>query len=197
MDATHIILSGLVFPWIEKAPYVMSGYSVLGGLEYNQAEEVVKCHECGEWFKELGTHVYRTHGLRAVAYKQERGLSNRSSLAAIGSRKLRAKNLRTRGLVGNGGFKVGHPQYGTTRYSPEVRNLRGACLAQLQHRARQLLIQLGRVPTAADFRAAGLHHAVIKNAFGVSLRQFLLSLGMPPRPRGVRASARLNQSGAA
>jgi hypothetical protein len=188
---THVIVCGQVFPWAAKAPYVMSGNSTLGALEYNEAQDVVKCHECGEWYKELGVHAYRTHGIKAATYKADRGISFGSSLSAIGSRKLRAKSLRKRGLVGKHTFKKGHVPVGNGRFSPEVRNLHMACKAQLMHKARQLAMQLNRTPTAEELRKAGLHHAVIKNIFGLSMRDYLLSLGIEPRKHGARAEASL------
>jgi hypothetical protein len=182
----HIIVCGQVFPWKAKAPYVMSGHSILGALEYNQEQEVVKCHECGDWFKELGVHVFRAHGIKAATYKAERGISFGSSLSAIGSRKLRAKNLRRRGLVGKHTFKKGHQPHGNGSFSPEVRNLHMTCKAQLMQKARDLAMQLGRTPTADELRAAGMHHGVIRKMFGLSIRDYLLSLGIKPRPKGVR-----------
>jgi hypothetical protein len=188
--ATHVIICGQVFPWNEKAPYVMSGNSVLGALEYNQEQEVVKCHECGDWFKELGVHAYRAHGVKAMTYKSERGISYGSSLSAIASRKKKAKNLRRRGLVGKHPFKKGHQPHGNTHYSPEVRNLHMACKAQLMHKARELALRLRRTPTAEEFRLAGMHHGLIKKQFGLSLRDYVLSLGMEPRPIGKKVNGR-------
>lgn len=186
---THVIICGQVFPWAAKAPYVMSGHSTLGALEYNQEQETVKCHECGDWFKELGVHIFRSHGIKAATYKAERGISFGSSLSAIGSRKLRAKNLRRRGLVGKHPFKKGHKPAGNSRYSPEVRNLHMACQAQLMSKARDLALKLNRCPTAEELRVAGMHHGTIKKMFGLSIHDYLLSLGISPRPIGVRLNA--------
>ena len=185
---THVIVCGQVFPWAEKAPYVMSGHSVLGALEYNQEQEIVKCHECGDWFKELGVHAYRAHGIKAAVYKSERGISFGSSLSAIASRKKRAKSLRKRGLVGKHPFKRGHEPHGNAHYSPEVRNLHMVCKAQLMHKTRELALRLKRTPTAEELRQAGMHHGTIKKQFGLSLRGYILSLGMEPRPIGKRAN---------
>ena len=164
----------------------MSGHSTLGALEYNPEHDVVKCHDCGEWFKELGVHCFRTHGVKAATYKAEHGISFGSSLSAIGSRKLRAKNLHKRGLVGKHPFKKKHEPFGNARYSPEVRNLHMSCTAQLMAKARQLALQLNRTPTAEEMRENGMHHGTIKKAFGLSISDYLLSLGIKPRPRGER-----------
>jgi hypothetical protein len=185
---THVIICGQVFPWAAKAPYVMSGQSTLGALEYNPEQETVKCHECGDWFKELGVHVYRAHGVKAATYKAERGIAFGSSLSAIASRKKRAKNIRRRGLVGKHPFKKGHEPHGNAHYSPEVRNLHMACKAQLMSKARELALRLHRTPTVEELRQAGMHHGTIRKQFGLSLRDYILSLGMEPRPIGKRVN---------
>jgi hypothetical protein len=41
VSATHVIIGGLVFPWEAKAPYVPSGHSILGGLEYNAGADLI------------------------------------------------------------------------------------------------------------------------------------------------------------
>ena len=189
--ATHVIICGLVFPWEQKAPYVMSGHSTLGALEYNQAQDVVKCHECGDWFASIGVHAYRTHGITATTYKSERGLAFNSSLSSMNSRKAHAKSLHKRRACGE---KLGkpftdkHKPLGNGTFSPEVRNLRMACTAQLMQRARDLSIRLNRTPTATELRENGLHHAVIKKAFGLSVRDYLLSLDIKPRKIGGRVT---------
>ena len=187
--ATHVIVCGQLFPWEAKAPYVMSGHSTLGALEYNHDQDVVKCHECGDWFNNIGVHAYRTHGIKAITYKKERGLAFNSSLSSMRSRKAHAKSLRRRRARGENigrPFKKEHAPVGNGSYSPEVRNLRMACTAQLMARARELAVKLNRTPTATELRENGLHHAVIKKAFGLNVRDYLLSLGITPRPIGER-----------
>lgn len=46
----------------------------------------VRCHACGEWFVQLGTHAVRTHGLRANVYKAIFGLNRRTGLAGTAYR---------------------------------------------------------------------------------------------------------------
>jgi hypothetical protein len=43
-----VIIRGHVFPRAEKEPFVASGESLLGALEYNQETDQTKCHECGK-----------------------------------------------------------------------------------------------------------------------------------------------------
>lgn len=69
-----VIIRGHVFDYAEKAPFVTSGKSVLGALEYNPETETVKCHECGEWFSSIGKHCFHIHEIPAVDYKVKHGL---------------------------------------------------------------------------------------------------------------------------
>lgn len=79
---THVIIAGLVLPWHVKAPYVRSGESILGALEYNEAADELKCHECGEWFKKLASHSQAAHGIVRKEYKRKHGLTSTRSLCA-------------------------------------------------------------------------------------------------------------------
>jgi len=40
----HVIIRGHVFTREEKSPFVVSGESLLGALEYNQDTDETKCH---------------------------------------------------------------------------------------------------------------------------------------------------------
>jgi hypothetical protein len=80
---THIIISGTMFPWAEKAPYVRSGESVLGAVEYDAKTDRIKCHECGEWEAHVGIHL-KAHGDNAKAYRLRHGLNIGSPLCGPG-----------------------------------------------------------------------------------------------------------------
>src|SRR4051812_44274200 len=82
LEATHVLIGGIVFPRAEKAPYVMSGHSVLGGLEYNEEKDRVKCHKCGNWFRRLGRHLSQVEGISSSQYKRDHGLRQSTTLAS-------------------------------------------------------------------------------------------------------------------
>ena len=48
------------------------GYGHYGILD--ETSEGMLCHECGGRYQSLGSHVYRTHGIRAVDYKDTHGI---------------------------------------------------------------------------------------------------------------------------
>ena len=91
---THIIIAGTMFPWAEKAPYVRSGESVLGAVEYDEKADEIKCHECGRWFRALSPHLRdratrdrkgrirpRPHAMSPKVYKVKHGLNLVSALS--------------------------------------------------------------------------------------------------------------------
>lgn len=51
-----VIVKRNIFPWIEKSPFERSGHSVLGAVEMDN-DGLVKCHVCGEWHKDISSHV--------------------------------------------------------------------------------------------------------------------------------------------
>ena len=62
-------------------------YGQLGLLTYDQLEDKVQCHLCGSWFRCLGVHVFRTHGLAADEYRENFGLNRGQSLICEGTRR--------------------------------------------------------------------------------------------------------------
>jgi len=72
--ATHVIIGGESLFYDAKAPYERSGMSIKGALEHDAENDLVRCHECGEFFRHLGHHV-RADGLNGAEYKIRNGLS--------------------------------------------------------------------------------------------------------------------------
>jgi predicted transcriptional regulator len=53
-------------------------YATRGELPVDVDEQRVQCHQCGGWYRVLGsTHVSRTHGLTADEYRDLLGLRPR------------------------------------------------------------------------------------------------------------------------
>lgn len=78
-DQRYVIFQKQVFKWSEKEPYVKSGFSILGGLEYNMKLEMIKCHECGGWCKRVSAHLV-VHNLSALDYKLRHGIMRGTAL---------------------------------------------------------------------------------------------------------------------
>lgn len=42
----------------------------------------IRCHECGRWFKSLGHHIAKAHGLSAHEYRERHGIPPGESISA-------------------------------------------------------------------------------------------------------------------
>jgi hypothetical protein len=191
--ATHVLIAGSVFPREAKAPYVESGHSILGALEYDPATEKVKCHECGRWFKSLSGHLSTHEGLTSREYKRDRGLRQATKLYIPGAPRPGAENLRRwRSSIDPETMK-GYLQkalaaaHAATRASAlpyrmntETRNLSSRCKAQLTDRIWKLAVELGRTPTAIELKSAGIPDRTITSVFEMPYMKALASIGMSP-----------------
>ena len=168
--ADHVIVRGQVFRAEEKAPFVPSGESIQGLLEYDRETDRIKCHECGKWFASIGGHA-QTHGLSPREYKLKYGLNLSSGLLSAG---LRASAQKTsREMIG---LRVGLNVRGKSARKPkqagkrvagnrlryEWRNANGLCREQLLERLKVIAKDLGYTPTQSslghEFRAGSDAH---------------------------------------
>ena len=95
MGNGYVIIRGIVFPSAEKAPFVASGVSYLGATEYDKERDLLRCHECGEWYKGIGNHVVNAHKMNLSDYKGRHGLRQSSSLLCLAAqKKISENNLR-------------------------------------------------------------------------------------------------------
>lgn len=166
--ASHVLIRGHVFTYEEKAPFVKSGVSVLGALEYDFQNDHVKCHECGQWFTSIGAHLsngWGAHGDLTVAeYKKRHGINLRGSgLVAIGAReafKRRAVTLRNQRREPFKSNLSGKEFSGKSHVASswkERKNVNARCQAQTIFRIQVLAAELGRTPTKRELAEAGLH----------------------------------------
>lgn len=200
MPERKVIVCGMVFRWEEKAPFVDSGASVQGALEYDSDADALKCHECGDWFVNLSNHVARSHGIAPRMYKIQHGLAQSSALVGIQLRQRmkdeakradREQYLKpgrdqcTRGL--EAGRKSGEA---SSAAACEKRNLRQRCKAQLSQRLAAIAADLGRRPKYRELLGMGIDLRSAAASLGVSPKQLLRSSGQEPRlnklPDGVQ-----------
>lgn len=190
---SKVIIRGHVFDYAEKAPFVVSGKSVLGALEYDDEADKIKCHECGTWVAGLGYHL-KAHGMKAKEYRSRHGLNiSRSPLAG---RKICArKRIRNRisydlqAARGTGICSAGHTEKlranaesrrGSKQPRTEHANLVGRCRAQSLFRLQVLAAQLGRTPTTKEINGAGITGRAIQKLFG-SINGGIRQAGLIPR----------------
>jgi len=71
-------------PLIEAERLVgsLSGFGQLGVMTYDAAGDHVMCHECGQWFRALSSHINSTHGLSGAEYRVLHGIARKAPLVA-------------------------------------------------------------------------------------------------------------------
>jgi len=186
-------IRGKTFLYKQKAPFLPSGMSVYGAIEFDPEEDKLRCHECGDWFEYLGVHVVRAHGILARDYKVKHGLRQKSALAnekiRIGHSCTTAKWFsadpeRHRKRFLELAFRVG--RHGSKlQIHTEGVNERGNCQAQVLERIKQLAGQLGHTPSSAELLAAGMSPSSACSALNVKNLTALASLAhLVPNKRG-------------
>lgn len=193
----QVLIRGKVFLYKQKAPFVPSGKSVLGALEYREADDKVRCHECGEWFVSLAKHVSDKHQKGQADYKKTHGLNRWATLAGIKyttnkSTVARALNLG-KSLTPENRKKArssAHEQMrkrresGETSVRHELRNENGTCQAQILSTIKALASQIGRTPSRRELESVGVHIDSARRVLNVDSLQGLLALaGLAQRKR--------------
>ena len=150
-----------------QAPFmeVKRGYGYQGVVMYDDAEDKVQCHICGNWFASLGQHTKRTHGIKCDDYKLEYGLSLRTALC---SKKIsaahRKSGLKTYASNYSGLIRASKRNRARRRCialkqvnrqnpssSMQFKNSRALCDLQIKSRYEVVKKISGRVPTHGDF----------------------------------------------
>lgn len=161
----YVIVCGDVFRWAEKEPFVPSGKSVLGAIEYDRDAETVKCHECGKWMHSISQGHLKVHGVSAREYKINHGLFQKTPLMSPvrvarmrwgrDSKVLDRLRAQSRAIAPRKARGI------ETAGWAEAQNRNGVCRAQVLAAIKTKAI-LGRCPTEADIgqrfvRAAQRH----------------------------------------
>lgn len=195
--ASHVLIRGHVFTYKEKAPFVASGVSVLGALEYDKERDELRCHECGCWFDSLTTHL-KKHHVGVEQYKLKHGLNVRTGLVSLKNRKARAAvAMRTVATVGTpmtrGDLRFSVAATATARREAcaarpnkrwaERNNNIGRCGAQLLFRIQLRAAEIGHTPTTYELAEAGMPLSSIIAEFG-SHNQAIAAAGLVENIRG-------------
>lgn len=215
--ATHVLVKGEKFDWIAKAPYVQSGYSILGAIEYCDATSEMKCHECGEWRRSLSQHIAMAHRnvnehrkLTARDYKIRHGFriskglsspenreQHRATVSNLGKDRagLNSHNASARGNESRRHIVRVRREMGMGLVnSPESANLMNKCMAQREQLIMELYKRLGRTPTKEELRTFSLpdgSHPLnperLWAIFNTPISKIFIRLGIPVRGRGASA----------
>jgi hypothetical protein len=189
IQATHIIIGGTVFPWAAKAPYVPSGHSSLGALEFNMQKDLLKCHECGTWVRCLAQHI-KIHGISAREYKRDRGFNVKTALLTPTLRSIsycsprRIKTFEKNRCVDVTKLRAKKQLTHDTKNTAETRNLKNLCQAQIQRRVADLAIKLSGTPTTREIIKSGIPSSTFLYVFGMTVSKFMASFGLEPNRKG-------------
>lgn len=120
-------------------PYMenKNGVGYQGVVMYDELEDKVQCAECGKWYKQLGSHNYKTHGTRAKEYKEKYGLFYNTQLCSKSlstSRSIRLTNLKKQGKINVGKYgriSSFRKDGGKRQNIIQNKNRKGLCDAQI------------------------------------------------------------------
>lgn len=188
MSEPSVIIRGKVFLYKQKAPFVPSGKSVLGALEYDQDRDKVRCHECGRWFRSVAQHIFSAHGISADGYKSAHGLQRNTALVCERTRSAHIKNAAKSENLSRGGFQADAVLARKSKRSVrsmERRNLSGTCPAQLLQKIVQVAHRIGRTPSISELSSYGVSAASALRLFRVSSVGDVMALaGLQPNATG-------------
>ena len=194
-QAQHVIIGGSIMLYKDKAPYVPSGVSIAGALEYRASDDKIKCHECGKWLSSMGAHLTKTHGMNAKEYKAKHGLRAKSSLCGDRMRQIAIRNITRQNYINGGTPLTRNPESRIVATAAmalaarrpktvEMRNTEGSCQAQIMSKFKALAVDLGRTPTVKDLEREGLQVGKVKYALNVAtLEQAARLCGMQPNQK--------------
>lgn len=196
-----VLIRGHIFDYSEKEPFVVSGVSVLGALEYDPAADKIRCHECGSWFRSItNLHLQWMHRISSRDYKVKHGLNAKTALccpsASTNIRKAESSGLRRnkkwrkertdRLLDASRKHKQVHGNNRSNRkMQAERANEIGRCEAQTLFRIQVLAAERHRTPTRDELLAAGIYPSLLVRHFG-SYANALELAGLKPRTSGSR-----------
>ena len=169
MHSELVLIRGHVFKYAEKAPFVASGESIYGAIEFKETEDLCRCHECGIFIRGLGNHI-KFHGMRREEYNLRHGLRIATRLSPPSLGKKHAKLARASGYKGIKAclesIRKRRPARPNFVHSGETANLNARCRAQLYFRVGNLAAQLGHTPTGPELASAGISASSIRRQFG-------------------------------
>lgn len=144
-----------------KGPFVKSKseFGFVGVLEYDDVKDTVRCHECGEWFQSLGSHLWKKHEMHSSTYKMKYGLL--LSMPLCGRKtSARLRLQMTDSIQQAGRHKLGgrskwkksksKRQHGTK--SEAWKNKHGLCDLQMKTRYESIKQTVGHMPTTQEIR---------------------------------------------
>lgn len=146
---------GKYVPPFEK---VKDGFGFMGVIVEDFKSGKLQCHECGEWFEQLVSHIHPAHNLSCSEYKKKYGL--------LMSTALKSKRMRLRQSEVMQGMRKKHKKhrfkfaknndYAGNRKgikkAVESKNKYGVCDLQIMQKVIELHNELGKTPTLTELK---------------------------------------------
>lgn len=194
--ADYVIMNNQVFRRIDKEPFGSSGFSLYGAVEYDKEHRLLRCHECGDYFRVggLGLHIAKSaRHPDLLTYKRRHGLTKSHGLGAspetpgripsrppsdtarekaIATTKTRAEARRQARIAGVSVEPI--PRI-------EFRNVNGTCPIQVPTVFHGIAARLKRTPTYDDLPPGVAAQAVRKHG---SFSAALIAMGFKPNKIG-------------
>lgn len=190
-EERQVLLSGKLYLYEAKAPFETSGKSVRGGIEYSASGGSMKCHECGEFFRSLATHIKATHGITARDYKLKHGLKMKTALVRDTVRIACSDSSRRRaGMIDPVQASVrmtqisamsNHKKQGKSLSSSrtETHNGKGRCRLQTLEKIQRIAAVLRKTPSIKELVLNGVPYHDVHYHFG-SVREAQRLAGLIP-----------------
>lgn len=172
---------------------VPNGYGYLGTIAYDESQQYTQCHECGNFYKTLGTHASHVHGLNPLQYRDKFKLARTVSLTAP---KAKNKNFEQWANMTDSEKKAAIKRMRDARENRKIpeqwrqkslyhKNIEGSCPDQLLDLIDKYAKELGRTPTRREFskRYDGKFLGSIGLTYG-TWGQALQILKLTPQPAG-------------
>lgn len=144
---------------VEPFMEVKRGFGYQGVLMHDDIEDKIQCHVCGNFYDNLGQHIWMKHKTKSANYKIEYGLTLRTPLCST----KRSNNLRqiAEQRLKDGTLKPAEAsdaarminmnrkrkyKYRRTGSAMLMKNSKGLCALQIKHRYKVICDMIGRHP---------------------------------------------------
>lgn len=167
---------------------VEKGFGFVGVLAVDSKTGEIQCHLCGEWYKQLSSHLHFQHHISADEYKRRFGLFKATALVTMEMREHRSRVMLENRRLNKANrhlFSKKHPYiYHRKGKEPaERQNRAGVCELQVAEKIQSLAKELGKTPALTQIieKYGGGFAGIIHNRYGGYIK-LVKMLGMKPLP---------------
>lgn len=175
--------------WVPPFRKIEDGFGFMGVVAEDVGTGKLQCHICGKWYEGMTTHVWATHKINTLQYKERFGLFRGTPLRSRRIRKIQSETMhkmRKKDAKHRHKFPKGEPNKAAgnrkgQKKPLENQNRFGVCDLQVVDKIRILADKLGKTPTLLEIIAeygAGFSFAIHKRHGGYIA--LLKKMGLEP-----------------